>query len=90
MSNNNTPLFKLLEGRTVSVMTDVGAKVPLEVKSVKKIKRTIEEPDTPQNGFWGQTYDVIEYVVRFKNGHEKTYKDVSDLEIVNTYKEDIK
>jgi hypothetical protein len=77
-------LQKLLEGKTVKVMTDMLVEVELTIKSVKENKHSRDlEPATRENDYWPQSETWSTYTLIFTNGAKKVYTSLNDIKIVD-------
>lgn len=77
-------VLDLLKGRKVVVMTDAKVEVELVIDSVK-VEHHYEQtgPSTRENDWWPDANEWDEYNVKFTNGFKKSYRNISDIKLVD-------
>lgn len=75
-------ILELLKGKKMSVKTDVGVNVELEIKSVEEKFNSINvEPSDASNDWWPAQKTWTNYIINFTNGYSKTYSSLNEIEI---------
>jgi hypothetical protein len=76
-------ILDLLIGKKMKVMTDLKVEVELEIKvvEIKTHSRQIT-PDTRENDWWGESIDWKTYLVKFTNGANKEFDNITDIKII--------
>lgn len=76
-------ILDLLKGKRMSVMTEVGVAVELEIKEVKEEhhSRNLEKA-TRENDWWPRTEDWTTFDVTFTTGYKKSYRSLSEIKII--------
>lgn len=73
----------LIKGKKVRIMTDAKVQVELEVKTVEEKRHSRDlEPATRENDWWPASEDWTTYEVEFTNGFRKSYRNLSDIDLV--------
>lgn len=76
-------LTKILKGQKVKIMTDAKVEVELEIESVKEETHSVDlEPSTRENDWWPKSRDWTTFEVVFRNGFKKSYKSLSEINLV--------
>jgi hypothetical protein len=76
-------LLDFLKGKKINYMTEVNVMVQLEIEEVKEQHHSRElEPATRENDWWPRSDDFITYKIRFTNGFEKSFKSLSEINLV--------
>ena len=76
-------ILKLLIGKKVKVMTDAKVTVELVIKRIEENKHWKElHPATKENDWWPESRGWTTYEVIFENGFVKSYRDLSEIDIV--------
>jgi hypothetical protein len=74
--------LELLEGKYMSVMTDMLVMVELQIESVKQDTHVQQiTPDTRENDWWGETKETHSYIVTFTNGATKKFNSINDINV---------
>ncbi len=76
-------VLELLIGKKMLVMSDLKVEIELEIKEViiKPHSRQIT-PDTPQNDWWGESVEWNTYLVKYTNGANKEFDNITDIKIL--------
>lgn len=73
-------LFDLAKGKKMSIDTDMGVKVELEIKEIEPIHHSVDlEPSTAANDWWPATRDWTTYKVTFTNGKSKEFHSIAEI-----------
>lgn len=73
----------LLKGKTVNIMTDAKVVVQLVIESAEEKRHSRDlEPSTRENDWWPRSEDWTTIDVKFTNGHSKSYRNLSEIDIV--------
>lgn len=76
-------ILDLLIGKKVNVMTDVKVVVQLEIESIEEKNNSRNlEPATRENDWWPKSEDWTTYEVKFTNGHVKSYRTLTEIDVV--------
>lgn len=76
-------VLELLQGKRIIVKTDVGVDVELVIKEVIEDHRSVNlEESTAANDWWPATRDWTTYIVKFTNGHQKTYDSLNQIKVI--------
>lgn len=74
----------LLKGKKVNVMTDAKVVVQLEIETVEENHHSRDlEPSTRENDWWPKTEDWTTFEVKFTNGFFKSYRSLSEIDVVS-------
>ena len=77
-------LTDLLKGKKVNYMTDAKVVVQLEIKEAKEERHSRDlAPATRENDWWPPSEDWITIEVEFTNGFRKSYRSLSEIELVS-------
>ena len=77
-------LTDLLKGKKVNYMTDAKVVVQLEIKEAKEERHSRDlAPATRENDWWPPSEDWTTIVVEFTNGFRKSYRSLSEIELVS-------
>ena len=77
-------LTDLLKGKKVNHMTDAKVVVELEIKEVKEERHSRDlAPATRENDWWPPSEDWTTIEVEFTNGFKKSYRSLSEIELVS-------
>lgn len=77
-------LTDLLKGKKVNYMTDAKVVVQLEIKDAKEERRSRDlAPATRENDWWPPSEDWTTIEVEFTNGFRKSYRSLSEIELVS-------
>ena len=77
-------LTDLLKGKKVNYMTDAKVVVQLEIKEAKEERHSRDlAPATRENDWWPPSEDWTTIEVEFTNGFRKSYRSLSEIELVS-------
>jgi hypothetical protein len=77
-------LTDLLKGKKVNYMTDAKVVVQLEIKDAKEERHSRDlAPATRENDWWPPSEDWTTIEVEFTNGFRKSYRSLSEIELVS-------
>lgn len=77
-------ILDLLQGKKMSVPTDMKVNVELTIKEVKEERHSREIGESnAANDWWPETIDWTNYTVFFTNGACKTYDSIEDIKIID-------
>jgi hypothetical protein len=77
-----TPL-DLMKGKFISVKTEVGVDVILEIESVEEKHHSQDiGPSTRENDWYPESKEWITYIVTFTNGYSKIYNSLSVIKLI--------
>lgn len=77
-------LTDLLKGKKVNYMTDAKVVVQLEIESAEEKKHSRDlAPATRENDWWPPSEDWSTIEVEFTNGFRKSYRSLSEIELVS-------
>ena len=77
-------VLELLKGKKMSVMTDMKVEVELIIKEVEEEhgSRDLEESNS-SNDWWPAQETWVNYIVRFTNGAQKTFRSLSEIKVID-------
>lgn len=80
-------LTDLLQGKKVNYMTDAKVMVELEIKTATEESHSRDiAPATRENDWWPPSEDWTTITVEFTNGFKKTFRSLSEIELVKEKK----
>lgn len=76
-------VLDLLRGQMISVKTDVGTEVLLEIAKVERNHHCQQTgPSNRENDWWPDAREWDTYIVHFTNGHKKEYESIEQINII--------
>jgi len=74
----------LLKGKLVNVMTDAKVVVQLEIETAEETHHSEDlAPATRENDWWPPSRDWTTIDIKFTNGFQKSYHNLSEIDIVS-------